>query len=175
MHRALEAQIEEKEAAIAQAQSGGGKQAQTPASPLPAEVGSPAASAESARGGLPKDSPEDLDRLVKEWLAKVQDAYSCQMHNHHRLAVKDFRGSFRKLNFTQPSVPRCVHHFVRDKSDATVGLPNAGHGVRMQRLCSGLARGRALPGQRKGLLSSLMLEMPILAQCSGVMVGCAVC
>jgi hypothetical protein len=33
--------------------------------------------AESARGGLPKDTPEDLDRLVKEWIAKVRLLILC--------------------------------------------------------------------------------------------------
>ena len=59
--RALTAQIEQKDSAISEAQHNGAKvQQQLPGT------------AESARGGLPKDTPEDLDRLVKEWIAKVQ-------------------------------------------------------------------------------------------------------
>jgi hypothetical protein len=58
-NRALTAQIEQKDSAIAEAQHNGAKvQQQLPGT------------AESARGGLPKDTPEDLDRLVKEWIAK---------------------------------------------------------------------------------------------------------
>lgn len=64
--RALAAQIEQKESAIAEAQHNGAKVPQ----PLPG-------TAESARGGLPKDTPEDLDRLVKEWIAKVQLLIHC--------------------------------------------------------------------------------------------------
>lgn len=60
--RALEAQLEVKDAAIADAR--GGKNADKPA-------GSPTASGGSERGALPVDTPEDLDRLVKDWLSKV--------------------------------------------------------------------------------------------------------
>jgi hypothetical protein len=63
--RALTAQIEQKDSAIAEVQHNGAKvQQQLPGT------------AESARGGLPKDTPEDLDRLVKEWIAKVQPLIS---------------------------------------------------------------------------------------------------
>jgi hypothetical protein len=64
--RALTAQIEQKDSAIADAQHNGSKVPQQ----LPG-------TAESARGGLPKDTPEDLDRLVKEWIAKVQLLIHC--------------------------------------------------------------------------------------------------
>ncbi len=60
--RALEAQLEVKDAAIADAR--GGKNAEKPA-------GLPTASGGSERGALPADTPEDLDRLVKDWLSKV--------------------------------------------------------------------------------------------------------
>lgn len=67
-HRALAAQIEERNAAIADAQRNGGKSQQPAAAvAMEADGGLP----ESVRGGLPKDTPEDLDQLVKEWLAKV--------------------------------------------------------------------------------------------------------
>jgi hypothetical protein len=59
--RALAAQIEQKDVAIVETQQNGAKSQPM----LPG-------TAESAHGGLPKDTPEDLDRLVKEWLAKVR-------------------------------------------------------------------------------------------------------
>lgn len=67
--RALAAQIEVKDAAIAEARSG--KAAPAPGGPA---VGlAPASGDGPERGALPRDTPEDLDRLVKDWLAKVGD------------------------------------------------------------------------------------------------------